>query len=268
MRDRILPNELARYVADGYVLLDDFLSAPELNHWRDVVEEAVGSVTARAREANWDGPRSFCNWNRLASDHPALAALVRSPRVGKLTSALAGVSHLRVWQDMILYKMPWDGCSSWHLDAPYFSFSSPRALSLWVPLDDVDLANGCLWFMPGTHRTADFDKFTFGPRLDSLFDAYPEWRGRDAVPMPCPAGSAVFINGLVAHAAGPNMTLRPRRTVICSYMPDGSVFNGKRGVFPDEYYHALRAGDALTDDRYHPLVWPPSSNAHPEPFDE
>ena len=72
---------------------------------------------------------------------------------------------------------------------------------------------------------------------------------------PCPAGSAVFHNGLTADGAGANMTNRPRRAMTCACMPDGSVFNGTKNILPDAYFARLSVGDPLDDDAFNPLIW-------------
>ena len=73
--------------------------------------------------------------------------------------------------------------------------------------------------------------------------------------MPVPAGSAVFHNGLIAHAAGANMTNKPRRAMTCGFMPDGSTFNGKRNILPEELFKKYKVGDVLNDDAFNPLIW-------------
>jgi ectoine hydroxylase-related dioxygenase (phytanoyl-CoA dioxygenase family) len=78
-----------------------------------------------------------------------------------------------------------------------------------VALDDATLANGCMWYLPGTHKTATYENAGIGQNLSDLFKKYPEWRAIEPVGCPCPAGSAVFHNGLVAHGAGANMTNKP-----------------------------------------------------------
>ena len=41
----------------------------------------------------------------------------------------------------------------WHQDEAYWEPSlSYHAVGAWMPLDDVDVDNGCLWFVPGSHR--------------------------------------------------------------------------------------------------------------------
>ncbi len=91
--------------------------------------------------------------------------------------------------------------------------------------------------------------------MADLFRVYPDWKAIEPVSCPCPAGSAVFHNGLVAHGAGANMTNRPRRAMTCAYMPTGSTFNGVQNVLPTEYFGTLTVGDTLVDDRVNPLVW-------------
>ena len=39
-----------------------------------------------------------------------------------------------------------------HLDVPYWSFTSLHAISVWIALDDATLENGCMYFMPGSHK--------------------------------------------------------------------------------------------------------------------
>jgi len=75
------------------------------------------------------------------------------------------------------------------------------------------------------------------------------------VAAPCKAGSAVFHNGLVAHAAGVNLTPRPRRAMTCAYMPDGSTFNGQRNILSKAYFETLTVGDVLDNEDENPLIW-------------
>src|SRR5690606_22405491 len=147
----------------------------------------------------------------------------------------------------ILSKPPYGTPPSCHPDTPYWSFHPPDSISIWVALDDATYANGCMWYIPGSHLEARYDNASIGPSMGDLFLHYPQWKERDAVACPCRAGSAVFHNVLTAHAAGPNMTSRPRRAMTCAYMPDGCRFNGRKNILPDDYFNCLRVGDLLND---------------------
>jgi hypothetical protein len=51
------------------------------------------------------------------------------------------------------------------------------------------------------------------------------------------------------------MTNGQRRAMTCAFMPDGSTFNGKKNILPDDYVETLEIGDLLNDEEQNPLVW-------------
>lgn len=261
MNDQLTPEQIAAYRENGFVVLENFLDAAELDQWRQTTEEAVAQRLASGGGLNNQGDpdayyaQVFTQCIKLADTHAGMRRLMLDPRLGRVAATLAGVSGIRIWHDQALFKPPFGNPTGWHLDNPYWSFSSRDAISLWVALDDATLANGALFYLPGTHKTARFDNAGIGQNLADLFKVYPEWRALESVGCPCPAGSAVFHNGLTAHGAGANMTNKPRRAMTCAYMPDGATFNGVKNVLPDAYFASLTIGDVLNDDTVNPLVW-------------
>ena len=39
-----------------------------------------------------------------------------------------------------------------HEDGTFLMNEPSKVIGLWIALEDADLENGCLWFIPGTHR--------------------------------------------------------------------------------------------------------------------
>ena len=175
--------------------------------------------------------------------------------LGSFVAKVAGVDGLRVWHDQALIKEAYANPTSFHLDVPYWSFTSADAITIWIALDDATVENGCLYYLPGSHKTRKFDNVAIGSGIGALFDIYPDWRDVRAVPTPVPAGGAVLHNGLTFHGAGANMTPGRRRAITCAYMPDGATFNGQRNVLPAEYFSTLRVGDVLDNEAQNPLVY-------------
>jgi ectoine hydroxylase-related dioxygenase (phytanoyl-CoA dioxygenase family) len=248
--------QVEAYRRDGFVLVEDFLDADELERWRIVTADAVAerqAVAAPVGDAYYQ--RIFAQLQRLADTYEPMAELILDERLGEIAATLAGVDGLRVWHDQALIKPPYGNPTAWHLDNPFWSFSSRDAISIWIALDDATIQNGCLWYLPGTHRSARFELVEVGPSFGALFDEYPEWLELEAVATACRAGGAVFHNGLTAHAAGANVTSRPRRAMTCAYMPDGCTFNGVQNVLPDDYFAELSIGEVLDDESINPLVW-------------
>jgi len=259
---RLTTDQIAFYRERGYIVLEGFLTPDELAGWRRATDEAVAQRLASVDPSltNQSDPdtyyaKVFTQCLKLADTHAEMRELMFDPRLGQLAATLAGVEGIRIWHDQALFKPPYGNPTAWHLDNPYWSFSSADAISLWVALDDATLSNGCLYYAPETHKSARFETVGIGKTLGGLFDLYPEWRAIDPVAVPCPAGSAVFHNGLTAHGAGANMTNRARRAMTCAYMPDGATFNGTRNILPETYFASLNVGDVLDNDAINPLIW-------------
>ena len=50
-------------------------------------------------------------------------------------------------------KLPKDGTTiSWHQDASYWPLSPSKTATVWLAIDDADVANGCMRFVAGSHR--------------------------------------------------------------------------------------------------------------------
>ena len=269
MKTALTSQQVELYQREGWLILEDFLTSDELQEMCFAVSETVtqmgnnriadGGKSNKAlfQEVKPFNQRVFLQRVNLWKINDAVKRHFLNPELGKMLCKLAGIDGIRVWHDQTLQKLAWDNPTSWHVDDPNWSFHSPDAISIWIALDDATLQNGCLYYLPGSHKMTNYEKKGhFGPNMGALFDEYPEFREIDPVAAEMKAGSAGFHNGLTAHAAGPNMTPYPRRAMTCIYMPDGVTFNGIQNVLSDEQVAALNIGDVLDDESQTPLVWP------------
>lgn len=268
MKTALTSQQIENYQREGWLIIDDFLTPDELRELRNAVGEAVtrmgneriadggASNQALSKGVNDYYSRVFLQRVNLWKINDTVKKYFQNPDLGGMLCKLAGVDGIRVWHDQTLQKRAWDNPTSWHVDNPHWSFHSPNAISIWIALDDATRQNGCMYYLPGTHKRTKYDKKGhFGPNIGALFDEYPEFREIEPVAAEMKAGSAGFHNGLMAHAAGPNMTPYSRRAMTCIYMPEGATFNGIQNILPDELVAALSIGDILDDDTQNPLVW-------------
>jgi ectoine hydroxylase-related dioxygenase (phytanoyl-CoA dioxygenase family) len=278
VRNQPTAEERNFYRDNGFLSVQHFLDDDELATWREVLEGAleargaqrfsyapdevveaqVASGSRRSRfkiddQKYYD--RIFTQRINLWQTDQAFRELLFQPDLHRFVGELAGVEGLRIWHDQTLIKEPYGNPTAFHLDVPYWSFTSPDAITIWVALDDATLQNGCLYYVPGSHKAQKFENIAIGRELGALFDVYSEWRDVGAVPCPVPAGGAVLHNGLTFHGAGANMTPGRRRAVTCAYMPDGATFNGQANVLPPEYLSTLSIGDVLCNEEQNPLVY-------------
>lgn len=267
MRNDLTQGQIAQYRHDGFLVIENFLSAEELEFWRtalnDAVEKRNGNKMPDRKEVYGKGDAEdksyydnvFDQLINLWVDNDKMKQIMLDERLGKMAAQLAGVQGIRIWHDQALIKKPWANPTSWHLDTPYWSFSDRRALSIWVALDDATYENGCLFFIPGSYHKTTFDNPGIGKNMGAIFTTYPEFKTAQPVAAPMKAGSCSFHNGLTIHGAHANMTPGFRRAMTCAYMPDGSIFNGIQNILQDEDVARLKIGDMLENNELNPLIY-------------
>lgn len=267
MKNELSQEQLAKYQKDGFIVIEDFLTADELAFWQSALDEAVekrnGNKLPDRKEVYGKGDDAdksyydnvFDQLINLWQDNEKMHKLMLDERLGKMAAQLAGVDGIRIWHDQALIKKPWANPTSWHLNTPYWSFSDRRALSIWVALDDATYENGCLFFIPGSYHRTTFENPGIGKNMGAIFNTYPEFKKSKSVAAPMRAGSCSFHNGLTIHGAHANMTCGFRRAMTCAYMPDGNKYNGIQNILSDEQVAGLEIGDLLQDDHQNPLIY-------------
>lgn len=269
MNHQLSEQQIQSYQNNGFIVIEDFLSPQELEHWRKSVTTAVkeragvkipgkeikiGEADGINEDADYFG-KVFDQLLNLWQTSQEVKELMTDERIGKMAAQLAGVDGIRIWHDQALIKRPWANPTAWHLDTPFWSFSDRNAISIWVALDNATLENGCLFFIPGSHKQTGFRKITIGRNMDGIFEVYPQFINTMPAAAPMKAGSCSFHNGLTIHGANANMTSGFRRAMTCAYMPDGNTYNGEPNILPEAYLRDLSVGDRLNNDDQNPLIY-------------
>jgi phytanoyl-CoA hydroxylase len=269
MKYQLNKDQIQSYQNNGFIVIDDFLTPDELEHWRSAVTTAVkerGGIKIPGKDikvGEADGINEDADYYAKVFDQllnlwqtsEQVKELMVDQRIGRMAAQLAGVEGIRIWHDQALIKRPWGNPTAWHLDTPFWSFSDRNAISIWIALDDATLENGCLYFIPGSHKQTSFKKITIGRNMDGIFDVYPELKNSKTVAAPMKAGSCSFHNGLTIHGANANMTNGFRRAMTCAYMPDGNTYNGEPNILPENYLNSLKVGDLLNNNDQNPLIY-------------
>ena len=263
MKTSLTRQQIHRYQEDGFLVVKEFLNDHERADLLDAIDSAVATMGKQKiagsnarnfpeKEGYYD--KVFLQRLNLWKISPFIHDMFTGKQLGEVLCKLADVDALRIWHDQTLQKMPWSNATAWHLDNPYWSFHSRQAITVWIALDDATVQNGCMHYLPGSHKLARYDNTDLDENMSGLFDVYPEFSKIEPVIGEMKAGDAGFHNGLTAHAAGSNMTPYPRRAMTCAFMPDGSVFNGQQNILSVQYMAGLNVGDLLQDDAQNPLV--------------
>ncbi|KAJ0119121.1 phytanoyl-CoA dioxygenase family protein [Diaporthe amygdali] len=140
-----------------------------------------------------------------------------------------GYSDPRCLQSMVICKQPEiGGAVPPHQDSTFLYTNPPSAVGFWYALEDATLENGCLSFLPGSHKWAPISKRLVrkaenagtemasndGPRFPPG-DEYGERadtpaRDEDYIPGEVKAGSLVLIHGNILHKSEKNLSQKGR----------------------------------------------------------
>ena len=146
---------------------------------------------------------------------PVFAPFSRPPVFAELLADV-GMSEPLLLQSMYLCKAARSGGEvGSHQDATFLWTDPVTVTGLWVALEDATVENGCLWALPGGHRTVPLaQRFrrlggdADGTAFEHLADVeVPEdgW-----VPLEAEAGTVVLLHGLLPHRSSPNTSPRSR----------------------------------------------------------
>lgn len=80
-----------------------------------------------------------------------------------------------------------------HQDSTFLHTNPMKLVGFWFALEDVTLENGCLWFIPGSHKEGISRRFVRNPDKDSpnltiYTDPNPEYDESKFVPGPVSKG--------------------------------------------------------------------------------
>lgn len=130
------------------------------------------------------------------------------------------------WYDQYLAKPPHEGAETyWHQDEGYWGRNLfERGITCWLPLHDVNAANGCMHFIAGGHRDGVLEHFQPAHIQSDLLYCEPDVSR--TVGCPISVGSVTFHHSKTPHMTPPNKTGDWRRAVTTHMRVVGSEGEG------------------------------------------
>ena len=167
---------------------------------------------------------------------------------------------VRFWHDQIFHKPAHHGgVVIWHQDYSYWTRTQPMAhLSCWIGLDDSTRENGCLHYVPGSHRWNLLPREEFSSDMDTILAALTPEQRLDFKPVPIELkrGECSFHHPLMVHGSYENRTNMSRRAVVLNVFRDGVVSASDsaplEGVPPVPVGHKM-------DGQFFPLLFDPQN---------
>lgn len=184
---------------DGWTVIPSMLPTSTLTDLRDALGSAYDLCRSIQKkngvDVNTDG-----TVHHLLGQAPAFLQLFESVGIHPYVDRFFGVNYIvNTYGGVINLPMKPSYVCNVHRDIRTFSGATPTMLNLLVMLDDFTLENGATHLLGGSHRAPD------RPSDETFF--------RDASRAVGTAGSLLFFDSNLWHAAGENRTDRSRRAL-------------------------------------------------------
>ena len=189
---------------------------------------------------------------------PGFHDVLWNPRFLMAASQLLGHQAIRFWHDQLFCKPARQGgVVAWHQDYSYWIRSVPmQHLTCWCGLDDADTSNGCLYYVPKSHRWGLLEKPELAGNIDGILSGLTEEQKSlfNPVAIPLKAGYAAFHHPLLIHGSHANTTERQRRAFVLNVFADGTRSNANEPMLKGT--PRFNKGEKLQGDFY-PLLFDP-----------
>jgi len=221
MNDMIAP----AYEKDGYFFPYDVTGGAE-------AAALLADLEAAEAEIGSDRARLSLLRSYPAQLLPSFAGLVRHPRLIEAVARVIGPDVL-VWSCGFFIKEAGSkSYVSWHQDLNYWGLDGDQEITAWYALTPATVENGCMRFVPGSHRRKDVphvDRFAPDNLLTRGQEIAVEVDEAAAVNVLLRAGQASFHHGHMFHASGANGTNSRRLGVAIRYVaPSMKQVSGDR----------------------------------------
>jgi hypothetical protein len=132
---------------------------------------------------------------------------------------------VRLWHDQLFCKPAHHGgVVAWHQDYSYWTRTQPMAhLTCWMALDDSTRDNGCLYYVPGSHKWNLLPVTGLAGDMNEIMTVLDEEQKQAFRPVPIELkrGQCSFHHPLTVHGSYENRSDRPRRATLVNVFRDG-----------------------------------------------
>jgi ectoine hydroxylase-related dioxygenase (phytanoyl-CoA dioxygenase family) len=260
----VTQNEREAFESDGAVCLRGRFDEHWVRRLRDATERSLAHFGANTREYETnEGGRFHANQFLWREDDDIRAFVFDSPSAA-IAAELMASSRASFFFDHLLVKEPGTANTTpWHQDLPYWPVAGQQICSIWFAMDVVDLDNGAVRYVAGSHRWSD----SFRAQSFSGSDKYSD---PSMPPAPDPdatgehriltwrlePGDVVVHHVRTLHGApGNSVNDRRRRGLATRWCGDDATYDPRPFTMKLPVVPGIAAGAPMICDLF-PLVYP------------
>lgn len=196
---------------EGFTVFEDVFTGEEL----ESLDEALLEFLAERRKD--DKAREVDFGQKVAERNARVRAFAGRPEFLELSNAFIGPDTDLYFNQMV-YKNP-EGATtfSWHQDDAYGPVEPSPYLTVWIPITDATLENGCISVLPGSYKKGLVEHWESEFGLSCYGSDEPD----QGVAVPVEKGSMIAFWSTTMHKSGPNLTKEIRKAFVLQFCPVG-----------------------------------------------
>jgi ectoine hydroxylase-related dioxygenase (phytanoyl-CoA dioxygenase family) len=228
----VTKKQIDQFEENGFLEIKNLLTPAEVAYYRNLYEDFLtGKVAIAGYRSDLGGHAS----NAAVETKVELITQIMVPSriVPSLLNEQLHKKSLSIAQqllgndmaldfDMLIDKAPHTNTATpWHQDCAYWiSMPDTRAVSCWVALDKATIKNGCMWYVPGSHKLPVRPHVQAGKGGGALQCEASESEG---IAIEINPGDCVFHHGGTLHYSRGNSTSTRRRAFITNFRSQAMI---------------------------------------------
>jgi ectoine hydroxylase-related dioxygenase (phytanoyl-CoA dioxygenase family) len=254
--------QLADYNRDGYLLVKDFCSQPEINKlYKTALEDDAMSKNALDLNDLSGKKTRLSLWFTPGND--VFGYLTRSKKmISSVAQLLDGDAPVCHFHSKLMQKEPKvGGAWEWHQDYGYWyknQFMFPdQLISVMVALTAANKENGCLQVIKGSHKMGRVNHGFSGEQVGAdITMVNNALQTMELVYCDLQPGDALFFHSNLLHRSEANLSDHPRWSIISCYSSQSNLAYNETStswktpvnVVPDEAILEWEAGSLSNND--------------------
>ncbi|MBM1107732.1 phytanoyl-CoA dioxygenase family protein [Aurantibacter crassamenti] len=160
---------------------------------------------------------------------PGFHDVIWNPAFVMAAHQLLENKSVRFWHDQLFCKpAKHGGVVAWHQDYSYWTRTiAMQHLTCWTGLDDASVENGCLHYIPKSHKWGLLNAPELAGDMNGLMKSLTEAQKAEFKPEPIEMkkGYATFHHPLMVHGSYENKSEMSRRAFVLNVFADGTISN-------------------------------------------
>ncbi|MBS9439008.1 phytanoyl-CoA dioxygenase family protein [Photorhabdus noenieputensis] len=257
--NRLEPELIKKYKEEGFLLVPSLISKEDLIILdvtiRNIVKDAENNETITQvieyENIQIDGlclPRRLFNPFEL---HEQFRRIATSEQVLGYVISLIGQDIALQHSKLNMKPQKVGAVVEWHQDFTYFPHTNDDLVGVLIYLDDATSENGCLEVLPRQHTRSFDHSLPDGSFAGMITEEINEENYGQPVTLAAKAGSTIFLHPFTPHRSAPNVSEKPRKTLIFEYRATDAfpIYTGSQLVSMESYVHHLH-GNPATHARF------------------